>query len=70
MPSDLPTQQARKWCFSCGTEVGADDWEYVGRTRIFVCGASECQHELSRAHHDVLVEARWQAEEDGYERYF
>jgi hypothetical protein len=58
-----------KSCFWCGTPVSEADWDEVGRTRVYVCGAAECVRELRAEQRGADEDAREAAERDGYERY-
>ena len=59
----------RRQCFNCGDEVQEGEYEYVGSSRLWVCGRPECNRELSYAVDEVEDGARFAAEEDGYSRY-
>lgn len=57
-------------CFNCGQET--EDWEELpnGRSKLYVCGESQCQRELSQVYREIESEARQSAEDDSYSRYY
>lgn len=57
-------------CFNCGESVSEQDYEYIGTQRVFTCGATACQKEITDANRAAQEEAAWNAHEDGYSRYW
>lgn len=54
-------------CFWCGAKVGAEEWDYVGQNRVWVCGEAECNREL--ANEQRGAERALDAYEGDYARY-
>lgn len=56
-------------CFWCGEDVGADDWDYIGNCRVWVCSESECNRELQNEQRGAEDNRYLDALEDGFARY-
>lgn len=41
--------EQQRYCTNCGKPVGADDWAQCGSTRVWTCGARECEKEFQYA---------------------
>ena len=62
-----------KSCTYCGDLVGEQDYERVGATKIYVCGAGDCGQHLADEMRDADMaereEAQMRAIEDDFGRY-
>lgn len=56
-------------CFWCGEKVGANDWDDVGASRVWVCGKPECNRELRNDQRAAEDERFLHALDDGFARY-
>ncbi len=56
-----------KQCFYCGEE--ADDYEEIGRTKLWVCNNRECRRELRHEGQAYEAEVKEKAHEDNFDRY-
>lgn len=56
-------------CFNCGAEVGKDDWDEIGFTRVWVCSESECVRELREQNQIAEADRYERAAADDYMRY-
>lgn len=56
-------------CFNCGEETEDSDDLPNGRT-LYICGRSACIREFRDACSEIENEARNNAEEDGFSRYY
>jgi hypothetical protein len=63
--NDPPSGPAQ--CFNCGAET--EDWDEIGYRKVWVCGAQRCHRELRDENRAIEDNARYDAEQDGYERY-
>lgn len=56
-------------CFWCGADVGAEDWDYVGQNRVWICNNAECNRELANEQRGAREERMLDAYEDDFARY-
>ena len=54
-------------CFSCGDDTS--DWDYIGYSPQWVCGAPACHREMRDANRAIDEDAQLRAADDNYERY-
>jgi len=59
----------KHYCFNCGAETENYDEMPNGMT-LWVCEDSKCEKELRDAAREIESEARSNAEQDGYSRYY
>lgn len=57
------------FCIYCGEEVDDRDYIYIGNTRVWSCGSSECERYIREEERAEVEEARMRAEDDNYGRY-
>lgn len=56
-------------CFWCGAEVGSDDWDEIGDSRVWVCNEAECNRELRNEQRGAQEDRYYRAEQDEFMRY-
>lgn len=56
-------------CAICGEET--EDYEYLpNNKKIYICGSNECAKDFMQTAREMESEARSNAQEDGYSKYY
>lgn len=58
-----------KLCTFCGDDVSDQDYDFIGRGKVWICGKAECDREARDAEREAQEHAQYDAQRDGYERY-
>lgn len=57
------------WCAYCGVEVGPEDYDGIGASRVYLCASPKCEGDFREDQRGAEEHAMLDAIDDGFGRY-